>query len=166
LSRRTPTSTIKPTIQTIGNKYLLSFLPFSLSLPSFPPLLPGPVVPRQVQNGPTTDEMEVQRARQMMEQQQMQAHMERERRSSNPGSPFPGHPGMLSVAPPAPMPPPMSMGSSLGGGPPSLGAPMPPPLPGPLPPRQGLPRPPCLLRCQWVEGDKVRRLPPQRDLPP
>ncbi|XP_031693348.1 ena/VASP-like protein isoform X4 [Oncorhynchus kisutch] len=102
----------------------------------------GPAVPRQVQNGPTTDEMEVQRARQMMEQQQMQAHMERERRSSNPGSPFPGHPGVLSVAPPAPMPPPMSMGSSLGGGPPSLGAPMPPPPPGPPPPSAGAPPPP------------------------
>ncbi|XP_052326704.1 ena/VASP-like protein isoform X4 [Oncorhynchus keta] len=102
----------------------------------------GPTVPRQVQNGPTTDEMEVQRARQMMEQQQMQAHMERERRSSNPGSPFPGHPGVLSVAPPAPMPPPMSMGSSLGGGPPSLGAPMPPPPPGPPPPSAGAPPPP------------------------
>ncbi|XP_055728200.1 ena/VASP-like protein isoform X4 [Salvelinus fontinalis] len=102
----------------------------------------GPVVPRPVQNGPTTDEMEVQRARQMMEQQQMQAHVERERRSSNPGSPFPGHPGVLSVAPPAPMPPPMSMGSSLGGGPPSLGAPMPPPPPGPPPPSAGAPPPP------------------------
>ncbi|XP_036841279.1 ena/VASP-like protein isoform X4 [Oncorhynchus mykiss] len=102
----------------------------------------GPAVPHQVQNGPTTDEMEVQRARQMMEQQQMQAHMERERRSSNPGSPFPGHPGVLSVAPPAPMPPPMSMGSSLGGGPPSLGAPMPPPPPGPPPPSAGAPPPP------------------------
>ncbi|XP_014000246.1 ena/VASP-like protein isoform X4 [Salmo salar] len=102
----------------------------------------GPAVQRQVQNGPTTDEMEVQRARQMMEQQQMQAHMERERRSSNPGSPFPGHPGVLSVAPPAPMPPPMSMGSSLGGGPPSLGAPMPPPPPGPPPPSAGAPPPP------------------------
>ncbi|XP_071226857.1 ena/VASP-like protein isoform X4 [Salvelinus alpinus] len=102
----------------------------------------GPVVPRPVQNGPTTDEMEVQRARQMMEQQQMQAHMERERRSSNPGSPFPGHPGVLSVAPPASMPPPMSMGSSLGGGPPSLGAPMPPPPPGPPPPSAGAPPPP------------------------
>uniref|UniRef100_A0A8C7IY70 Ena/VASP-like protein n=1 Tax=Oncorhynchus kisutch TaxID=8019 RepID=A0A8C7IY70_ONCKI len=62
--------------------------------------------------------------------------------SISPGSPFPGHPGVLSVAPPAPMPPPMSMGSSLGGGPPSLGAPMPPPPPGPPPPSAGAPPPP------------------------
>ncbi|XP_045576966.1 ena/VASP-like protein isoform X8 [Salmo salar] len=115
----------------------------------------GPAVQRQVQNGPTTDEMEVQRARQVMEQQQKQAHMERERRSSNPGSPFQGHPGVLSVAPPAPMPPPMSMGCgppSLGGGPPSLGAPMPPPPPGPPPPSAGAPPPPLPPPLPMVGG--------------
>ncbi|XP_056150598.1 enah/Vasp-like b isoform X2 [Lampris incognitus] len=95
----------------------------------------GPAIQRQVQNGPTTEELEAQRARQMMEQQQqqqMQAHMERERRSSNSGSPFQGHPVVLSVAPPV-MPPPMSMG----GGPPP-----PPPPPGPPPPSAGAPAPP------------------------
>uniref|UniRef100_A0A8C7LL51 Ena/VASP-like protein n=1 Tax=Oncorhynchus mykiss TaxID=8022 RepID=A0A8C7LL51_ONCMY len=124
----------------------------------------GPAVQRQVQNGPTTDEMEVQRARQVMEQQQKQAHMERERRSSNPGSPFQGHPGVLSVAPPAPMPPPMSMGcgpSSLGGGPPSLGASMPPPPPGPPPPSEGgqgeeAPAPTGL--AAMIAGAKLRRV--------
>ncbi|KAJ3607057.1 hypothetical protein NHX12_026572 [Muraenolepis orangiensis] len=45
----------------------------------------------------------------MEQQQQMQAHMERERRSSNSGSPFQAHPAVLSVAPPA-MPPPMGVG--------------------------------------------------------
>uniref|UniRef100_H2TN20 Ena/VASP-like protein n=1 Tax=Takifugu rubripes TaxID=31033 RepID=H2TN20_TAKRU len=70
--------------------------------------------------------------RQMMEQQQqMQAHMERERRSSNSGSPFQGHPAVLSVAPPV-IPPPMNMG----------GPPPPPPPPGPPPPSAGAPQPP------------------------
>uniref|UniRef100_A0A673WR25 Ena/VASP-like protein n=2 Tax=Salmo trutta TaxID=8032 RepID=A0A673WR25_SALTR len=122
----------------------------------------GPAVQRQVQNGPTTDEMEVQRARQVMEQQQKQAHMERERRSSNPGSPFQGHPGVLSVAPPAPMPPPMSMGCgppSLGGGPPSLGAPMPPPPPGPPPPSAGAPPPPLPPPLPMVGGGQGEEAP-------
>ncbi|XP_039638516.1 enah/Vasp-like b isoform X2 [Perca fluviatilis] len=92
----------------------------------------GPAVQRQVQNGPTSDEMEVQRARQMMEQQQqMQAQLERERRTSNSGSPFQGHPAVLSVAPPV-IPPPMNMG----------GPPPPPPPPGPPPPSAGAPPPP------------------------
>ncbi|KAF3702673.1 Ena/VASP-like protein Ena/vasodilator-stimulated phosphoprotein-like [Channa argus] len=92
----------------------------------------GPAVQRQVQNGPTSDEIEAQRARQMMEQQQqMQAQMERERRSSNSGSPFQGHPAVLSVAPPV-IPPPMNMG----------GPPPPPPPPGPPPPSAGAPQPP------------------------
>ncbi|XP_031656754.1 ena/VASP-like protein isoform X6 [Oncorhynchus kisutch] len=122
----------------------------------------GPAVQRQVQNGPTTDEMEVQRARQVMEQQQKQAHMERERRSSNPGSPFQGHPGVLSVAPPAPMPPPMSMGcgpSSLGGGPTSLGASMPPPPPGPPPPSEGAPPPPLPPPLPMVGGGQGEEAP-------
>uniref|UniRef100_A0A8C7WMH2 Ena/VASP-like protein n=1 Tax=Oryzias sinensis TaxID=183150 RepID=A0A8C7WMH2_9TELE len=63
---------------------------------------------------------------QMMEQQQMQAHMERERRSSNSGSPFQGHPAVLSVAPPV-VPPPANTG----------GPPPPPPPPGPPPPSVG-----------------------------
>nr|XP_019947125.1 PREDICTED: ena/VASP-like protein [Paralichthys olivaceus] len=99
------------------------FLFFSMSCPA---------VQRQVQNGPSSDEIEVQRARQMMEQQQqMQAHMERERRTSNSGSPFQGHPAVLSVAPPV-VPPPMNMG----------GPPPPPPPPGPPPPSAGAPQPP------------------------
>ncbi|KAM6914899.1 enah/Vasp-like b isoform 3-T4 [Xenentodon cancila] len=92
----------------------------------------GPALQRQVQNGPTSDEIEAQRARQMMEQQQqMQAHMERERRSSNSGSPFQGHPAVLSVAPPV-VPPPVNIG----------GPPPPPPPPGPPPPSAGAPQPP------------------------
>uniref|UniRef100_A0A3P9I5D5 Ena/VASP-like protein n=1 Tax=Oryzias latipes TaxID=8090 RepID=A0A3P9I5D5_ORYLA len=86
----------------------------------------GPALQRQVQNGPSSDEIEAQRTRQMMEQQQMQAHMERERRSSNSGSPFQGHPAVLSVAPPV-VPPPANTG----------GPPPPPPPPGPPPPSVG-----------------------------
>ncbi|XP_034018097.1 ena/VASP-like protein isoform X2 [Thalassophryne amazonica] len=91
----------------------------------------GPAVQRQLQNGPTSEEMDAQRARQMMEQQ-MQAHIERERRSSNSGSSFQSHPAVLSVAPPV-VPPPIS----TGGGPPP-----PPPPPGPPPPSGGTPQPP------------------------
>ncbi|XP_072296215.1 enah/Vasp-like b isoform X2 [Eucyclogobius newberryi] len=92
----------------------------------------GPAVQRQVQNGPSSEEIEAQRARQMMEQQQqMQAHMERERRSSNSGSPFQGHPAVLSVAPPV-VPPSMNM----------CGAPPPPPPPPGPPPPSVAPQPP------------------------
>ena len=48
-----------------------------------------------------------------------------------PGSPFQGHPAVLSVAPPV-IPPPMNMG----------GPPPPPPPPGPPPPSAGAPQPP------------------------
>ncbi|KAM9779573.1 enah/Vasp-like b [Syngnathus typhle] len=93
----------------------------------------GPAVQRQVQNGPSSEEMEAQRARQMIEQQQqIQAQMERERRSSNSGSPFQGHPAVLSVAPPV-VPPPACM---------AAGPPPPPPPPGPPPPSAGAPPPP------------------------
>ncbi|XP_031721825.1 enah/Vasp-like b isoform X2 [Anarrhichthys ocellatus] len=107
------------------------------SVPGYSLEISGPAVQRHVQNGPTSDEMEVQRARQMMEQQQqMQAHMERELRSSNSGSPFQGHPAVLSVAPPV-IPPPMNMG-----GPPPPPPPPGPPPPGPPPPSAGAPPPP------------------------
>ncbi|XP_053469883.1 enah/Vasp-like b isoform X1 [Ictalurus furcatus] len=91
----------------------------------------GPAVQRHVQNGPTAEELEVQRRQmeiQQQQQQQMQAHIERERRSSNSGSPFQGHPAVLSVAPPSIVPPVMS-----------IGGPCPPPPPPPAPP--GLPPP-------------------------
>ncbi|XP_057678377.1 enah/Vasp-like b isoform X2 [Corythoichthys intestinalis] len=104
----------------------------------------GPAVQRQVQNGPSSEEIEAQRARQMMEQQQqqMQAHMERERRSSNSGSPFQGHPAVLSVAPPV-VPPPACM---------AAGPPPPPPPPGPPPPTAGAtPLPPPLP----IHGDEL-----------
>ncbi|XP_058611686.1 enah/Vasp-like b isoform X3 [Onychostoma macrolepis] len=93
----------------------------------------GPAVQRQVQNGPSSEELEVQRRQMEMQQQQMQAHIERERRSSNSGSPFQGHPVVLSVAPPIVAPPPLLMGGPC---------PPPPPPPGPPPPSAGAPPPP------------------------
>ncbi|XP_074471817.1 enah/Vasp-like b isoform X3 [Sebastes fasciatus] len=114
----------------------------------------GPAVQRQVQNGPTSDELEVQRARQMMEQQQqMQAHMERERRTSNSGSPFQGHPAVLSVAPPV-IPPPMNMG----------GPPPPPPPPGPPPPSAGAPPPPLPPPLPMCGGSLADEPPAQTGL--
>ncbi|XP_062858338.1 enah/Vasp-like b isoform X2 [Trichomycterus rosablanca] len=102
----------------------------------------GPIVQRQVQNGPTSEELEVQRRQmemqqqQQQQQQQMQAHIERERRTSNSGSPFQGHPVVLSVAPPSVAQPAMSMGGQCPPPPP------PPAPPGPPPPSAGAPPPP------------------------
>ncbi|XP_016304343.1 ena/VASP-like protein isoform X1 [Sinocyclocheilus anshuiensis] len=92
----------------------------------------GPAVQRPVQNGPGSEELEVQRRQMEMQQQQMQVHIERERRSSNSGSPFQGHPAVLSVAPPSVAPPPLSLGGPC----------PPPPPPGPPPPSAGAPPPP------------------------
>uniref|UniRef100_A0A3B5LQ37 Ena/VASP-like protein n=1 Tax=Xiphophorus couchianus TaxID=32473 RepID=A0A3B5LQ37_9TELE len=103
----------------------------------------GPALQRQVQNGPTSDEIDAQRAQMMEQQQQMQAHMERERRSSN-SSPFQGHPAVLSVAPPV-VPPPLNMG----------GPPPPPPPPGPPPPSAAAPPlPPPLPIGGGSQGDE------------
>ncbi|XP_051951631.1 enah/Vasp-like b isoform X3 [Xyrauchen texanus] len=93
----------------------------------------GPAVQHQVQNGPTTEELEVQKRQMEMQQQQMQAHTEWERRSSNSGSPFQGHLAVLSVAPPTVVPPPLPM---------AVPCPLPPPPPGPPPPSAGAPPPP------------------------
>ncbi|XP_051981198.1 ena/VASP-like protein [Xyrauchen texanus] len=88
----------------------------------------GPAVQRPVQNGSSTEELEVQRR-----QMEIQTQIERERRSSNSGSPFQGHPAVLSVAPPTVVPPPLSMGGPCH---------PPPPPPGPPPPSAGAPPPP------------------------
>ncbi|XP_053230661.1 ena/VASP-like protein isoform X13 [Podarcis raffonei] len=83
----------------------------------------GPTTQRQVQNGPSPDEMEVQR-RQAMEQQQRQESLERRTSTTGPVLP-PGHPSAgiptSSGGPPPPPPPP----------PPPSGTvpPPPPPLP-------------------------------------
>ncbi|KAK3542265.1 hypothetical protein QTP86_021451 [Hemibagrus guttatus] len=97
----------------------------------------GPAVQRQVQNGPTAEELEVQRRQmemQQQQQQQIQAHIERERRSSNSGSPFQGHPAVLSVAPPSIVPPVMSAGGPCPPPPPPPAPPGPPPLTAGAPP--------------------------------
>ncbi|XP_070608501.1 ena/VASP-like protein isoform X7 [Erythrolamprus reginae] len=87
----------------------------------------GPTTQRQVQNGPSPDEIEIQR-RQAMEQQQQQRQESLERRTSTTGPALPpGHPSAAtgiptsSGGPPPPPPPP----------PPPTGTapPPPPPLP-------------------------------------
>ncbi|XP_032093209.1 ena/VASP-like protein isoform X3 [Thamnophis elegans] len=87
----------------------------------------GPTTQRQVQNGPSPDEIEIQR-RQAMEQQQQQRQESLERRTSTTGPTLPpGHPSVAtgiptsSGGPPPPPPPP----------PPPTGTapPPPPPLP-------------------------------------
>ncbi|XP_036397976.1 enah/Vasp-like a isoform X3 [Megalops cyprinoides] len=113
----------------------------------------GPAGQRQVQNGPSTDDVEGQR-RQVMEQQQqqqqMQAQMERERRTSASGAAVPpGHPSVLSVAPPIATPAPVSAG----------GPPPPPPPPGPPPPSTGAPPPPPPLPAGGGPGGQGEEAP-------
>ncbi|NWU42801.1 EVL protein, partial [Hylia prasina] len=102
----------------------------------------GPAAQRQIQNGPSPDEMEAQR-RQVMEQQQ-QRQESLERRTSTTGTPIlcipgpslpPGHPSGAAVipassgGPPPPPPPPVP--------PPPMGAAPPPPPPLPAGAGQG-----------------------------
>ncbi|XP_048341343.1 ena/VASP-like protein isoform X6 [Sphaerodactylus townsendi] len=86
----------------------------------------GPTTQRQVQNGPSPDEMDVQR-RQAMEQQQRQESLERRTSTTGPILPS-GHPSAAAAAglplssggPPPPPPPPVPP-------PPAGSAPLPPP---------------------------------------
>ncbi|XP_046874409.1 enah/Vasp-like a isoform X1 [Hypomesus transpacificus] len=95
---------------------------FALNVLSSPDAT-GPAVSRQ--NGPSIDDPDSQR-RQMMEQHQMQAHKERERRTSGSGPPVSsGHPSSLPFVPPPVAPPAPA---------PMAGPPAPPPPPGPPPP--------------------------------
>uniref|UniRef100_A0A8C5R135 Ena/VASP-like protein n=1 Tax=Leptobrachium leishanense TaxID=445787 RepID=A0A8C5R135_9ANUR len=94
----------------------------------------GPAAQRQapnIQNGPSPDEMEIQR-RQMMEQQQQQRQETLERRTSTTGPMLP--PGHLSST---------AMVASVGVGvlPAPASGPPPPPPPGPPPPSGGTPPP-------------------------
>uniref|UniRef100_A0A4W2G1R0 Ena/VASP-like protein n=1 Tax=Bos indicus x Bos taurus TaxID=30522 RepID=A0A4W2G1R0_BOBOX len=95
----------------------------------------GPSSQRQVQNGPSPDEMDVQR-RQVMEQQHQQRQESLERRASATGPSLPpGHPSSAASAPlscsgpPPPPPPPVP--------PPPTGATPPPPPPLPAGGAQG-----------------------------
>ncbi|XP_077476907.1 enah/Vasp-like a isoform X5 [Stigmatopora argus] len=128
----------------------------------------GPVVQRQ--NGPSSDENEAQRR--MMEQHQMQAHKERERRTSGSGAPVSaGHPAMLSVAPPTSgMPPPGPPAPPPPPGPPPPMA-VPPPIPPPLPVGGGPPgAPPGMQQpsglAAALAGAKLRKVQRDESSPP
>eukprot|EP00076_Gallus_gallus_P041020 XP_025006558.1 ena/VASP-like protein isoform X2 [Gallus gallus] len=94
----------------------------------------GPAAQRQVQNGPSPDEMEAQRRQVMEQQQQRQESLERRTSTTGPALP-PGHPSGASVipassgGPPPPPPPPVP--------PPPMGAAPPPPPPLPAGSGQG-----------------------------
>ncbi|XP_074959997.1 ena/VASP-like protein isoform X1 [Phalacrocorax aristotelis] len=94
----------------------------------------GPAVQRQVQNGPSPDEMEAQRRQVMEQQQQRQESLERRTSTTGPALP-PGHPSGTAVipassgGPPPPPPPPVP--------PPPMGAAPPPPPPLPAGAGQG-----------------------------
>ncbi|KAG8449238.1 hypothetical protein GDO86_016056 [Hymenochirus boettgeri] len=90
----------------------------------------GPTAQRQalnIQNGPSTDDMEIQR-RQMMEQQQRQETLERRTSTTGPMLP-PVHPSSTSVV------------ASVGSAPNPASGPPPPPPPGPPPPTGSTPPP-------------------------
>uniref|UniRef100_A0A8B9B927 Ena/VASP-like protein n=2 Tax=Anser TaxID=8842 RepID=A0A8B9B927_9AVES len=94
----------------------------------------GPAAQRQVQNGPSPDEMEAQRRQVMEQQQQRQESLERRTSTTGPALP-PGHPSGAAVipassgGPPPPPPPPVP--------PPPMGAAPPPPPPLPAGAGQG-----------------------------
>ncbi|XP_053330516.1 ena/VASP-like protein isoform X5 [Spea bombifrons] len=96
----------------------------------------GPATQRQapnIQNGPSPDEMEIQR-RQMMEQQQQQQQRQEtlERRTSTTGPMIPpGHPSSTGMVGPV----------GVGIIPAPVGGPPPPPPPGPPPPTGATPPP-------------------------
>ncbi|XP_030922104.1 ena/VASP-like protein isoform X2 [Geospiza fortis] len=92
----------------------------------------GPAAQRQIQNGPSPDEMEAQRRQVMEQQQQRQESLERRTSTTGPALP-PGHPSGAAVIP-----------TSSGGPPP----PPPPPVP---PPPMGAAPPPKLRRVQRPE---------------
>uniref|UniRef100_H2MLI2 Ena/VASP-like protein n=1 Tax=Oryzias latipes TaxID=8090 RepID=H2MLI2_ORYLA len=131
----------------------------------------GPVVQRQ--NGPSSEESEAQRR--MMEQHQMQAHKERERRTSGSGPPVSaGHPAMLSVAPPPSAAPAPMSGPPAPPPPPGPPPPMavPPPMPPPLPAGGGPPGAPPGMQHQpsglaaALAGAKLRRVNRDESSPP
>lgn len=104
----------------------------------------GPAAQRQapnIQNGPSPDEMEIQR-RQMMEQQQQQQRQETlERRTSTTGTMLPpGHPSSTAMA------------ASVGVLPAPVSGPPPPPPPGPPPPSGGTPPPAPPLPAGGSQG--------------
>ncbi|KAM4661858.1 ena/VASP-like protein isoform 10-T10 [Discoglossus pictus] len=104
----------------------------------------GPATQRQapnIQNGPSPDEMEIQR-RQMMEQQQQQQRQETlERRTSTTGASIPpGHPSPAGIV------------NTLGATPAPTSGPPPPPPPGPPPPSGATPPPAPPLPAGGSQG--------------
>ncbi|KAM5129911.1 ena/VASP-like protein isoform 3-T3 [Mantella aurantiaca] len=104
----------------------------------------GPAAQRQtpsIQNGPSPDEMEIQR-RQMMEQQQRQETLERRTSTTGPMIP-PGHPSSTSMV------------ASIGVAPVPASGPPPPPPPGPPPPTGATPPPAPPLPAGGSQGGVV-----------
>ncbi|XP_033047237.1 ena/VASP-like protein isoform X5 [Trachypithecus francoisi] len=103
--------------------------------PSPEPFPQGPSSQRQVQNGPSPDEMDIQR-RQVMEQHQQQRQESLERRTSATGPILPpGHPSSAASAPVS-----------------CSGPPPPPPPPVPPPPTGATPPPPPPLPAGGAQG--------------
>uniref|UniRef100_F7I3E5 Ena/VASP-like protein n=1 Tax=Callithrix jacchus TaxID=9483 RepID=F7I3E5_CALJA len=118
----------------------------------------GPSSQRQVQNGPSPDEMDIQR-RQVMEQHQQQRQESLERRTSATGPILPpGHPSSAASAPiscsgpPPPPPPPVP--------PPPTGATPPPPPPLPAGGAQGASHDDSSMSglAAAIAGAKLRRV--------
>ncbi|XP_040188945.1 ena/VASP-like protein isoform X12 [Rana temporaria] len=104
----------------------------------------GPAAQRpapSIQNGPSPDEMEIQR-RQMMEQQQRQETLERRTSTTGPMVP-PGHPSSTSMV------------ASIGVLPAPASGPPPPPPPGPPPPTGATPPPAPPLPAGGSQGGVV-----------
>nr|AAU20371.1 Ena/VASP-like protein [Xenopus laevis] len=101
----------------------------------------GPAAQRQaqnIQNGPSPDDMEIQR-RQMLEQQQRQETLERRTSTTGPVLP-PGHPSSAAMV------------ASVGSAPAPASGPPPPPPPGPPPPSGGTPPPAPPLPAGGSQG--------------
>ncbi|KAE8586683.1 hypothetical protein XENTR_v10021730 [Xenopus tropicalis] len=101
----------------------------------------GPAAQRQapnIQNGPSPDDMEIQR-RQMLEQQQRQETLERRTSTTGPMLP-PGHPSSTAMV------------ASVGSAPAPASGPPPPPPPGPPPPSGATPPPAPPLPAGGSQG--------------
>uniref|UniRef100_A0A8D1H8Q0 Ena/VASP-like protein n=1 Tax=Sus scrofa TaxID=9823 RepID=A0A8D1H8Q0_PIG len=124
----------------------------------------GPSSQRQVQNGPSPDEMDIQRRQVMEQQQQRQESLERRASGTGPLLP-PGHPSSAASAPlscsgpPPPPPPPVP--------PPPTGATPPPPPPLPAGGAQGTSHDESSVSglAAALAGAKLRRVPRPEDAP-
>ncbi|KAM4690664.1 ena/VASP-like protein isoform 10-T10 [Rhinophrynus dorsalis] len=102
----------------------------------------GPAAQRQapnIQNGPSPDEMEIQRRQMMEQQQQRQETLERRTSTTGPMIP-PGHPSSAALV------------ASVGSVPTPASGPPPPPPPGPPPPSGATPPPAPPLPAGGSQG--------------